>query len=500
MTETPALADRHVPAPRGIRRCLRQTETILAPLVILLLVALTATAGRAAEAMPTFAEWQAACAKLPLNRVLAGRMPPKALLPLQTFAEFDRVLDAFFALATQGPLADAALWVGTAPRRDTFLDFRRTWFTSPKLPFEPFAEKLALPTDGKVVIQGDLHGDIHSLLGVLRGLQERKWLDGFALTEPGLHLVFLGDYTDRGLYGVEVLYTLFRLKLANPDRVHLGRGNHEEIGLVSRYGFLAEGRAKYGPEFNAAKLLRAYDLLPVVTYVGTEKDFVQLCHGGMEPGFSPGPLLAAAGPDRFQLLGALRQKAFLRADPDWLKGDPASAALAARNFQDFTPETPTSPTTIGFMWNDFTVFRDEPAFGQDPTRAFVYGQAAVRHLLRAAGSDGAALHAVIRAHQHSSAPNPMMHRLLAGRGLFRHWQETDSAAARDADPAALKQRLETAASRSIPDGSVWTLNVVPDSVYGVGVGFNFASFAVLRLGPTFGDWRIGVETVDVPTR
>ena len=64
----------------------------------------------------------------------------------------------------------------------------------------------------------------------------------------------------------------------------------------------------------------------------------------------------------------------------------------------------------------------------------------------------------------------------------------------------MKQRLETAASRAIPDGSVWTLNVVPDSVYGVGCGFNFASFAVLRLGPSFGDWRIGVETVDVPTK
>ena len=113
MMQMPALADRHVPTPGGIRRCIHRTATILAPLVILLLVALTATAARAAETMPTFAEWQAACAKLPLNRVLAGRMPPKALLPLRTFAEFDRVLDAFFALATNGPLANATHWVGT---------------------------------------------------------------------------------------------------------------------------------------------------------------------------------------------------------------------------------------------------------------------------------------------------------------------------------------------------------------------------------------------------
>ena len=67
---------------------------------------LLAGAARAADELPTFAAWQAACAKLPLNRVLGGRMPPKALLPLQTFAEFDRVLDAYFAL---DPTPDDAL-------------------------------------------------------------------------------------------------------------------------------------------------------------------------------------------------------------------------------------------------------------------------------------------------------------------------------------------------------------------------------------------------------
>ena len=58
MMETPALADRLVPAPRGIRRCVHRTPPILAPLVILWLVALSATTARAAETMPSFAEWQ----------------------------------------------------------------------------------------------------------------------------------------------------------------------------------------------------------------------------------------------------------------------------------------------------------------------------------------------------------------------------------------------------------------------------------------------------------
>ncbi len=427
-------------------------------------------------------------------------MPPKALLPLQSFAEFDRVLDAYFALATNGPLANPSHWIGPSARHETFLNVGRSWFTEPRIPFEPFAEKRVLPPDAKVFLQGDLHGDIHSLLGVLDALQKRKWLEGFTLVEPGLHVVFLGDYTDRGLYGVEVLYTLLRLKLANPDRVHFVRGNHEDVSLVARYGFLAEGRAKYGGEFNAAKLVRAYDFFPVVMYLGCGTDFVQLCHGGMEPGFAPGSILNATGTNRFQMLGSLRQAEFLKDNPQWLKADPEAAALAGRQFSDFMPTAPTSPAVIGFMWNDFTVFGDEPAFTHNPDRAFVYGQPAVGYLLRAAGSGDAKVHAVLRAHQHSGVLNPIMRRLVASRGLFRHWQETNSAMAQIAVPSVLVKQLETSVSRSLPEGSVWTLNVSPDSVYGAGCGFDFATFGVLRLGARFSDWRIAVETVDVPAR
>ena len=93
-----------------------------------------------------------------------------------------------------------------------------------------------------------------------------------------------------------------------------------------------------------------------------------------------------------------------------------------------------------------------------------------------------------------------MRRLIASRGLFRHWQETNSVAAQNAEAVALARLIETNASRVLPEGSVWTLNVAPDSVYGAGCGFDFATFGVLRLGDWFSDWRIAVETVDVPTR
>ena len=77
--------------------------------------------------------------------------------------------------------------------------------------FQPFAEKLVLPCDAVAVVLGDLHGDIRSLLRVLDELQRQKTLDGFKLRDAKHHLIFLGDYTDRGHYGTEVLYTLLRL-------------------------------------------------------------------------------------------------------------------------------------------------------------------------------------------------------------------------------------------------------------------------------------------------
>ena len=38
------------------------------------------------------------------------------------------------------------------------------------------------------------------------------------------YMVFLGDYLDRGHYGMEVVYTLLRLKFENWDRVFLLKG------------------------------------------------------------------------------------------------------------------------------------------------------------------------------------------------------------------------------------------------------------------------------------
>ena len=124
------------------------------------------------------------------------------------------------------------------------------------------------------------------------------------------------------------------------------------------------------------------------------------------------------------------------------------------------------------MWNDFTVFADEPALGYD--RSLIFGARPTRRILADASTDSVRVRAVVRAHQHSAELNPLMSRLVACDGVFRHWQENEidrrRGQIREARFAATCGPEET---RPIPDGSVWTFNVAPDSVYGVGCRLRF---------------------------
>jgi len=400
-------------------------------------------------------------------------------------------------------MAESTNWIGENPLRSGFLDTNAAYFLKPRsgfapLPFQPFAQKLNVPAGSEVFFHADFHSDIHSLLADLAWLNEHNYLRGFEITRPNFYMIFLGDYTDRGSYGIEVLYTLFRLRLANPDHMFLARGNHEEVSLQSRYGFLAEAQGKYGPEFNAVKLLRAYDFLPVVIYLGSNENFIQCNHGGMEPGFNPQQLLKSDGAIRFRLIQNLNQQQFLKQNPQWLaQADPGSRRLADRALRDFKPEDPIAPTPLGFMWNDFSILTSEPQFAEDPGRAFVYGERATAFLLQSGSTATQKVQAVFRGHQQSPQLNPMMRRLVASHGVFQHWQSADSTALLDSPIAELAKHLDIASERSIPSSSVWTFNVSPDSIYGEGCNYTFDSFGILKTAPSFTDWKLRVVNVPV---
>jgi len=143
------------------------------------------------------------------------------------------------------------------------------------------------------------------------------------------------------------------------------------------------------------------------------------------------------------------------------------------------------------------VLSGEPEFAIFPGRAFVYGPQATRFLLQKAGTERSTLQAIFRGHQQSPRPDPMMNRLLASRGVFRHWQSAESTLGPGSTIEELSKRLETAPTRAVPTGSVWTFNVAPDSVYGEGNHYSFDAFGILTTAKDFAEWRLRVVNIEI---
>ena len=87
-------------------------------------------------------------------------------------------------------------------------------------------ENNILKIDGNIIIVGDIHGNLHDLLRIIK-----FWY------ESGSKILFLGDYVDKGDYSIECITILFAIKILYPDSFYLIRGNHEFNSLCTQYGF-----------------------------------------------------------------------------------------------------------------------------------------------------------------------------------------------------------------------------------------------------------------------
>jgi len=132
----------------------------------------------------------------------------------------------------------------------------------------PNVVHMQVPSDGRVIVVGDIHGQMDDLDIVLQ-----------AHGGPSSDTVFLfnGDFVDRGPNGVEVLITLLCYMLLDTNTVHLNRGNHEDHNCTARYGFMQESIHKYGQEFYCAAS-KVFLQLPLMYIVN---DQVAVVHGGL---------------------------------------------------------------------------------------------------------------------------------------------------------------------------------------------------------------------------
>lgn len=133
---------------------------------------------------------------------------------------------------------------------------------------QPPIVDVTIPSDGKLTICGDIHGQFYDLLHVFS-------VNG--LPSPTNAYLWNGDFVDRGSFSVECVTTLFAFKLLYPNSVFLSRGNHETDDMNKVYGFEGEVKAKYSEA--AFKLFsEIFNAVPIGNLVN---DKILVVHGGL---------------------------------------------------------------------------------------------------------------------------------------------------------------------------------------------------------------------------
>lgn len=129
-------------------------------------------------------------------------------------------------------------------------------------------QRIQFPTDSRLTIVGDLHGQLQDLLAILefQGMPSAtNWY------------LFNGDFVDRGSHSVEVLFIIYLFKVMYPDYVWLNRGNHEHRLLNKRYKFERQVKSFYD-ERMYDRIALSFDVLPLCTIINKD---VFVVHGGL---------------------------------------------------------------------------------------------------------------------------------------------------------------------------------------------------------------------------
>ncbi len=124
----------------------------------------------------------------------------------------------------------------------------------------------------EVIVIGDLHGNMKSLLKIIKNIEQAN----------PKYVIFLGDIVDRGPYQLECLILILALKIKQPNKYIFLKGNHESLEINQYYGFYQEFINKFKEQEKFKDVLALYKVLPICAVLNRT---VLCLHGGIPEDF-----------------------------------------------------------------------------------------------------------------------------------------------------------------------------------------------------------------------
>eukprot|EP01060_Flectonema_neradi_P029421 TRINITY_DN406_c2_g3_i1.p1 TRINITY_DN406_c2_g3~~TRINITY_DN406_c2_g3_i1.p1 ORF type:complete len:595 (+),score=74.89 TRINITY_DN406_c2_g3_i1:51-1835(+) len=247
-------------------------------------------------------------------------------------------------------------------------------------------EPIALKVSSPICVFGDIHGNFADLYYFMQ-----KLLVFGEISYTGTGFLFLGDYVDRGVYGLECTVYLLCLKLLAPKQVFLLRGNHEspEVnGDIKQYGELSfkhECQSKFPAREGEQvweTINKVFQCLPVVAVIDGK---IFCAHGGI-------PRYEGGDDDRLQILqsSTFPRFATIQVQPSVAAQEAPFVQACRRMVEDLTWSDPA----------DRSAPVDSNGFGHNPRGVGLktFGSKAVDQFLDSNGFTH-----IFRAHQEKSS-------------------------------------------------------------------------------------------------
>lgn len=389
-------------------------------------------------------------------------------------------LHAFFKVENRGFLNDPNSWIDQNLPPAQFFDATADIFL-------PYVLKLEVNQNTEIAFHGDIHGDKDSLIAYITWLAEHGYMDNedpFKIKKDNFYIIFLGDYTDRGQYGTEVIFTLMRLKRTNPDKVFLVRGNHEDVDLNTRYGFTDQLKNKFKDDGLILKTIkRMYNYLPVALYLvcnnGTKyKDVLLCCHGGVEVGFNNAKKLF----ENDQKIACVPLGPLTRATNCKQLKPYMNYIKKLSGNDDFIPASPNAPHHIHFLWNDFDVDNNCTMVITD--RGWECDKAFTDFVNNLQSTTQCQIRGIFRGHQHGD------HKMMA-RILNRDNKNPNT----DIGVGKLWIKEQSPKAGALWHGIVCTFSVCPNTGYGKDFNYNYDAFGILKMATIFEDWKLDMHRI-----